>query len=54
MGEESFILHSYKDIMVDAPFDMNVMTSWKGMECYNYSPFVYAYDCENIAITGRA
>ncbi len=29
-----------------------VMTSWEGMECYNYSPLVYALDCENIAITG--
>ena len=29
-----------------------VMTSWEGMECYNYSPLVYAFDCENIAITG--
>lgn len=30
-----------------------VMTSWEGMECYNYSPLVYAFGCENIAITGR-
>lgn len=30
-----------------------VMTSWEGMECYNYSPLVYAFDCENIAITGK-
>lgn len=29
-----------------------VMTSWEGMECYNYSPLVYAFECENIAITG--
>lgn len=29
-----------------------VMTSWEGMECYNYSPLLYAYDCENIAISG--
>lgn len=29
-----------------------VMTSWEGLECYNYSPLVYAYECENIAITG--
>lgn len=29
-----------------------VPTSWEGMECYNYSPLVYAYGCENIAITG--
>lgn len=30
-----------------------VMTSWEGMECYNYSPLVYAYNCKNIAITGK-
>lgn len=30
-----------------------VNTSWEGMECYNYSPLVYAFDCENIAITGK-
>lgn len=29
-----------------------VHTSWEGMECYNYSPLVYAYECENVAITG--
>lgn len=30
-----------------------VMTSWEGMECYNYSPLVYAFGCDNIAITGK-
>lgn len=30
-----------------------VMTSWEGMECYNYSPLLYAFECENIAITGN-
>lgn len=30
-----------------------VMTSWEGMECYNYSPLVYAFKCENVAITGK-
>lgn len=29
-----------------------VMTSWEGMECYNYSPLLYAFECENVAITG--
>lgn len=29
-----------------------VATSWEGMECYNYSPLVYAYDCDCVAITG--
>lgn len=30
-----------------------VPTSWEGMECYNYSPLIYAYECENVAITGQ-
>ncbi|WP_159887316.1 glycoside hydrolase family 28 protein [Paenibacillus puerhi] len=30
-----------------------VFTRWEGMECYNYSPFIYAKDCENIAVTGE-
>jgi len=30
-----------------------VHTTWEGFECYNYSPLIYAYECENIAITGK-
>lgn len=30
-----------------------VKSSWEGLECMNYSPLIYAYDCENIAITGE-
>lgn len=30
-----------------------VQTTWEGMECYNYSPLVYAYECTNVAITGK-
>ncbi len=30
-----------------------VFTRWEGVECYNYSPLIYAIDCENIAITGE-
>ncbi|MBQ9711133.1 MAG: glycoside hydrolase family 28 protein, partial [Bacteroidales bacterium] len=29
-----------------------VKTSWEGAECMNLSPLLYAYGCENIAITG--
>lgn len=29
-----------------------VYTRFEGTECYNYSPFVYAFEQENIAITG--
>lgn len=51
-------LHLEKDAVVrftDNPEDYlpAVMTSWEGMECYNYSPLVYAFECENIAITGE-
>lgn len=27
--------------------------SWEGLECLNYSPLVYAYDCDNVALSGR-
>ncbi|MBL7116126.1 MAG: glycoside hydrolase family 28 protein [Kiritimatiellae bacterium] len=30
-----------------------VYVRWEGVECYNYSPLVYAPNCENIAITGK-
>ena len=38
-------------------FDTNlyplVRTRWEGMDCWNYQPLIYAYQCENIAITGK-
>ena len=30
-----------------------VQSSWEGFECFNYSPLVYAFNCENVAITGE-
>ena len=30
-----------------------VKSRWEGMDCYNYSPLIYAANEENIAITGR-
>jgi polygalacturonase len=30
-----------------------VFTRWEGTELYNYSPFIYAYEQKNIAITGE-
>ena len=30
-----------------------VLTRWEGVECMNLSPFVYAWEQENIAITGK-
>ena len=29
-----------------------VFTSWEGMECWNFCPCIYAYECDNVAITG--
>lgn len=30
-----------------------VLTSWEGTMLYNYSPFIYGYKVENVAITGE-
>ena len=30
-----------------------VFTRWEGVECLNYSPFIYAFEQENIAVTGE-
>lgn len=30
-----------------------VQTQWEGMECFNYSPLVYAFACTNVALTGK-
>jgi len=30
-----------------------VFTRWEGMECLNYSAFIYAYEEENVAVTGN-
>lgn len=30
-----------------------VFSRWEGMECMNYSPFIYAFGQENIAVTGE-
>jgi polygalacturonase/lysophospholipase L1-like esterase len=30
-----------------------VRSSWEGLECYNYSPLIYALECTNVAITGE-
>ena len=30
-----------------------VFTRWEGVECRNYSPLIYAYEQENIAVTGK-
>lgn len=30
-----------------------VKTSWEGTFLYNYSPFIYAYNCTNVSVTGE-
>jgi polygalacturonase len=30
-----------------------VLTRFEGMECYNYSPLIYAFSQENVAVTGE-
>jgi polygalacturonase len=30
-----------------------VFSRWEGVECMNYSPFIYAFEQKNIAITGK-
>ncbi len=30
-----------------------VFTRWEGVECMNYSPLIYSYEQENIAVTGE-
>lgn len=30
-----------------------VLTKWEGTECFNYSPFIYSYQCTNVALTGK-
>lgn len=38
----------------DDPLDYlpAVQSSWEGVECFNYSPLVYAFECENLAVSG--
>lgn len=30
-----------------------VLSRWEGLDCYNYKPLIYAYEQENIAVTGQ-
>lgn len=51
-------LHLSKDAVLlfdDNPEDYlpPVPVSWEGLECMNYSPLLYAYECKNIAVTGE-
>ncbi|MEK5023496.1 glycoside hydrolase family 28 protein [Paenibacillus sp. FSL M7-1046] len=48
--EKDTVIH-FSDIFTD--YLPAVFTRWEGMECYNYSPLIYAIDCVNIAVTGE-
>jgi polygalacturonase len=48
--EKDAVVQFSKDLVDYLPV---VFTRWEGMECYNYSPLIYAKDCKNIAITGQ-
>lgn len=49
-------LHISEGATLKFTFDLTkypvVFTRWEGVECMNYSPLIYAYEQENIAITG--
>lgn len=55
--EDNVNLHledgSYLMFTTDYSQYENVLTRWEGIECYNYSPMIYAYQKKNIAITGN-
>ncbi len=47
--DEDATLRFGKPGEIDLPM---VLTRWEGTEVWNYSPLIYARDCENVAITG--
>jgi polygalacturonase len=49
LSKEAVLLFSEKP----GDYLPTVHSSWEGLECYNYSPLIYAYLCKNIAITGE-
>ncbi len=51
-------LHLNKDAILlfsTTPSDYlpTVITKWEGVDCYNFSPLIYAYEQSNIAVTGN-
>jgi len=47
---EGAVVKFSKDVSKYLPV---VFTRWEGVECMNYSPLIYAYEQENIAVTGK-
>ena len=48
VSEEATLLFAY-----DTKLYQLVKTRWEGVDCWNYQPLIYAYDCKNVAITGK-
>jgi len=46
-GAELFFSQDFSDYLPA------VLTNWEGSEVYSYSPFIYAFEQENIAVTGK-
>ncbi len=51
-------LHLEENAILNFSVDPNdyiplVYTRWEGIDCYNYSPLIYAYQVDNIALTGK-
>lgn len=56
--ESNVNLHVEKDAVLRFSGDPKdylpaVQSSWEGWECFNYSPLIYAFNCENVALTGE-
>lgn len=51
LAETDSVLRFSKDI-VHENYPL-VMTYYEGIACYNWSPLIYAYEQENIAVTGK-
>lgn len=49
-----FLSEGAKVVFEDDPslYYPAVQTSWEGAECMNLSPLLYAFECENIAVSG--
>lgn len=48
--EKGAEVHFQKEFAAYLPV---VFTRWEGVECYNYSPLIFAENCRNVAITGE-
>jgi polygalacturonase len=40
----------FRDLKTNYPL---VLSHWEGSPCYNFSPLIYAYEAEDIAVTGQ-